>query len=103
MEGVEFEDEYNGSEFHIRSRRVLGEKTTPGMISFLMERGVAKNEKSAVILLGIGIAIFVGLSIMIIRSTLVTDTKLVVFDKYNRPILFEEYIEALERGEDLLQ
>lgn len=101
--GIEFEDDYSGSEFHIRSRKILGEKTTPGMVSFLMNRGIAKSEKTAVVYLIIGIIVFLTLSVMIIRTTFVKDVELVVYDKYNRPIPFEEYVTGLERGEDLLE
>jgi hypothetical protein len=96
--GIEFEEEYDGSEFHIRSRKLLGEKTTPTMITFLMDRGVAKTEKQALLIAVIMILIFLGVSIMIIRNTFVNDQPLEIVDKYGRSIPFDEYVIQLNAG-----
>jgi len=101
--GVEFEDEYQGSDFHIRSRRLLGEKTTPSMVSFVMNKGIVKTEKQAVIFLSILIGLFLLLSVFIIRTSLINNEPLRVVDKYGRTIPFEEYVDALAQGTDLLQ
>ena len=51
MGSIDFHEE---NEFHIRSRRLLGEPETPSMIRFLLRTGVVKNEKQAVsILIGV--------------------------------------------------
>jgi hypothetical protein len=96
--GIEFEDEYDGSEFHIRSRKILGERVTPGMITFLIDRGVAKNEKQALTISIVLICIFVSISIFIIRSTLVHDTPIQIVDKYGRTITYDEYVVQLKKG-----
>jgi hypothetical protein len=90
--GIEFEEEYNGSDFHIRSRKLLGEKTTPSMITFLMDRGVAKSEKQAFIISLVAILIFISLSIFIIRTSFVNNEPIRVVDKYGRSIPFEDYV-----------
>ena len=96
--GIEFEEEYDGSEFHIRSRKLLGEKTTPTLITFLMDRGVAKSEKQAFYISITCIVIFLSVSVWIIRSTVVNDTPLQVVDKYGRSIPFDEFIEQVNQG-----
>lgn len=96
--GVEFEDEYDGSEFHIRSRKILGESVTPGMIVFLMDRGLAKNEKQAFTISLVLIGIFLITSIFIIRTTLVNDKPIQIVDKYGRVITYDEYVVQLKKG-----
>lgn len=90
--GIEFEEEYDGSNFHIRSRKLLGEKTTPTMITFLIDRGVAKSEKQAFFIAITLIIIFISLSIFIIRGTLVNNEPIRVVDKYGRSIPFDDYV-----------
>ena len=46
MSQVVFED----NDFHIRSRRIFGEPETPTMVKFLLNHGIAKNEKQALYL-----------------------------------------------------
>jgi len=96
--GIEFEEEYDGSEFHIRSRKILGEKTTPTMINFLIDRGVVKTEKQALGLSVLAIVIFLSISVFIIRSSLVNDTPLEVVDKYGRTIPFDEFVTQINEG-----
>jgi len=96
--GIEFEEEYDGSEFHIRSRKILGEKTTPTMINFLIDRGVVKTEKQALGLSILTIVIFLSISVFIIRSSLVNDTPLEVVDKYGRTIPFDEFVTQINEG-----
>ncbi|MEY2641043.1 MAG: hypothetical protein RL150_436 [Candidatus Parcubacteria bacterium] len=93
--GIEFEEEYNGSDFHIRSRKLLGEKTTPTMITFLIDRGVAKSEKQAFIISIALIVIFISLSVFIIRVSLVNNEPIKVIDKYGRSIPFDDYVQQL--------
>ncbi len=96
--GIEFEEEYDGSEFRIRSRKLLGEKTTPTMINFLIDRGVAKTEKQALVIAVVVIILFLGISITIIRNTFVNDQPLEVVDKYGRTIPFDEYVTQIKAG-----
>lgn len=96
--GIEFDDEYDGSEFHIRSRKILGERVTPGMITFLIDRGLVKNEKQALIVSIILICIFLSISIFIIRTTLVDNTPIQIVDKYGRTITYDEYVRQLKKG-----
>lgn len=96
--GIEFEEEYDGSEFHIRSRKLLGGKTTPTMINFLIDRGVAKTEKQALVLSLVVILLFLGISIFIIRNTFVNNEPLEIVDKYGRSIPFNEYVDQLNQG-----
>lgn len=96
--GIEFEDEYNGSEFHIRSRKILGESVTPGMITFLIDRGLVKNEKQALIVSLVLIMIFISISVFIIRTTLVDNTPIQIVDKYGRTVTYDEYVTQLKKG-----
>lgn len=96
---IQFEDEYGESGFHIRSRKILGEPTTPTMVNFLLNKGIVKNEKQATIILLICIFVFLGLSIFILRNSLVNDEQLIYVDKYGREIPFEDYIELINKGQ----
>lgn len=40
--------QFDESQFKIRSRRLLGEPQVPGMIRFLVTKGIVKTEKQAV-------------------------------------------------------
>jgi len=55
-----------GPEFHIKSRRILGEPETPTMIRLLLKTGAAKNEKQAVTILVIAVLFMVVATILII-------------------------------------
>ena len=100
---IQFDNEYENSDFHIRSRKILGEPTTPTMINFLLNKGVVKTEKQATILLGISIVIFISISIFIIRSAVSTNEELIVVNKFGQQIPFDNYIEMLGRGDDPLK
>ena len=48
------EVQFDESQFKLRSRRILGEPEIPGMIKFLVVKGIVKTEKQAVgIMLGV--------------------------------------------------
>lgn len=97
-EDIQFEDEYGDAKFHIRSRKILGEPTTPTMVNFLLNKGIVKNEKQAVIVLISTIVVFMSLSIFIIDRSLNNDAPLIFVNKYGQQIPFEEYAEMINRG-----
>ena len=97
---IQFEEEYGDSRFHIRSRKLLGEPTTPTMVSFLLKKNIVKTEKQALIALSCAIVLFLGLSTFIIHSSLAPKEELVIVNKYGQKIPFDVYIDKLNRGED---
>jgi hypothetical protein len=97
-EDIQFEDEYGDSKFHIRSRKILGEPTTPAMVNFLLTKKIVKNEKQAVIVLVCAITLFLGLSIFIIDKSINNNEPLIVVNKYGQQIPFEQYVEMINKG-----
>ncbi|MFA7193959.1 MAG: hypothetical protein WC087_03530 [Candidatus Paceibacterota bacterium] len=97
-EDIQFEEEYGDSKFHIRSRKLLGEPTTPAMVNFLISKRVAKDEKQALIILISAIVVFLGLSIFIIDKSINNDEELIIVNKYGQQIPFNEYVEMLNQG-----
>lgn len=95
---IQFDEEYGNSNFHIRSRKILGEPTTPSMITFLLKKKIAKNEKQATIILLLIIVLFLGLSSFIIYRTIHKSKELVIVNKYGQEIPFDTYVEMLNRG-----
>lgn len=95
---IQFEEDYGDSGFHIRSRKLLGEPTTPTMINFLLQKKIVKNEKQAMIVLVILIVIFLSLSAFIIRSAITNNEELIIVNKYGQEIPFEDYIDMINRG-----
>lgn len=99
---VQFEEDFpqQDRQFKIRSRKILGQPTTPSIISFMLNKRIVKNEKQATIIILIIIAIFLSLSVWIIRANLGNPEELMVIDRYGQKITFDQYIEAINRGED---
>lgn len=95
---IQFEEEYGDSKFHIRSRKILGEPTTPAMVNFLISKNVAKDEKQALIILISAIVVFLALSIFIIDKSINNDEELIIVNKYGQQIPFNEYVEMLNQG-----
>lgn len=95
---IQFEEDYGDSGFHIRSRKLLGEPTTPTMINFLLQKKIAKDEKQAMVILVIVIIIFLSLSIFIINRSISNNEELIIVNKYGQEIPFEDYIDMLNRG-----
>ncbi len=59
MPDVQFNDETSQDLYQFRSRTILGEARTPGMVRWLMRHGLVKTEKGAgVILIIIAIIAF---------------------------------------------
>lgn len=98
MDRVDFIEQ---NEFHIKSRRIFGEPTTPSMISLLIKTGIAKTEKQALIILCslIAIVLSVTISILIARHT---PTSNVVVDQNGVSYTFQEYIGLVRQGKDPL-
>lgn len=97
---IQFEEDYGDSKFHIRSRKILGEPTTPTMINFLLEKKIVKTEKQALVALSCAIVVFLGLSVSIIHNSLSTNEELIIVNKYGQKIPFDVYVDKLNRGED---
>ena len=99
MGSIDFHEE---NEFHIRSRRLLGEPETPSMIRFLLRTGVVKNEKQAVsILIGV-ILVALSATFFIARGGVgnAGDGYIVGADGYKYD--FEEYVDLVNQGKDPL-
>ena len=80
MKGVDFIEK---NEFHIKSRKLFGDPTTPTMITILLKTGLAKNEKQALtILIGIIIAAL-SLTAWIANSQFNPPTSNLVIDQKN--------------------
>lgn len=99
---VQFEEDLIKNDFHIRSRKILGDPVTPGIISFLISKQIAKTERQATITIIIGIIIFLSISIWIVSNAIDTSGELIVIDRFGREISFDTYVEMLSRGEDPL-
>lgn len=97
---IQFEEEYGDSGFHIRSRKILGDPTTPTMINFLLQKKIVKDEKQAVVVLIVLIVIFLSLSSLILHSALSKKDELVIVNKYGQEIPFDDYVDMLNRGVD---
>ncbi len=95
---IQFEEDYGDSGFRIRSRKLLGEPTTPTMINFLLERKIANTEKQATIILVTFIVVFIGLSGFIINKSINNDEELIIVNRYGQEIPFDNYVEMLNRG-----
>ena len=99
MDRVDFLEK---NEFHIRSRKLFGDPTTPTMITILLKTGVVKNEKQALaILLGI-IAITLTLASILLYSRITPSTHTLITDQQGNVYTFEQYIELVRNGKDPL-
>lgn len=99
MSNVDFLEK---NEFHIRSRKLFGDPTTPTMISILLKTGLAKNEKQAAgILLSI-IAITLTLTSVLIHLRFNQPIDNTITDQYGNIYTFEQYIELVRQGNDPL-
>jgi hypothetical protein len=93
MSQVVFED----NDFHIRSRRIFGEPETPTMVKFLLNHGIAKNEKQALyILIGV-IIVSLLIPFYILFHNLTTSD--VVRLKNGKIIEIHEFVRKLKTGE----
>lgn len=100
MKSVEFEED--NSDFHIKSRSLLGEPETPTMIKFLLKTGMAKNEKQALIILIICIVVALSAAFFIFQGRNGAREAYVV-DQYGTRYEMEEYISLVKAGRDPLR
>jgi hypothetical protein len=90
------------NEFHINSRKLFCDPTTPTMVSLLLKSGIAKNEKqAAAILLGI-IAITLTCTASLIYFRIAPPTNTTITDQYGNVYTFEQYVELVRQGKDPL-
>jgi hypothetical protein len=98
MDRVDFIEQ---NEFHIKSRKLLGDPTTPTMIRVLLRTGLAKNEKQALIILLSLIGVTLTLTCTLIYSRSIPSNNLVI-DKAGNSYTFDQYIELVRAGKDPL-
>lgn len=98
MDRIDFIEQ---NEFHIKSRKLFGEPTTPTMIRILLRTGIAHNEKQAVFILAFIVLATLSLTFGIIhaRNTPASST---VTDQAGNSYTFEQYIELVRAGKDPL-
>ncbi len=90
------------NEFHISSRKLFCDPTTPPMIMLLLKVGIAKNEKqAAAILLGI-IAVALTCTASLIYFRIAPPTDNTITDQYGNVYTFEQYVELVRQGKDPL-
>lgn len=95
---VEFEE--NNNEFHIRSRRLLGEPDTPGMVRILLKYGVVKNEKQALVVLVTLMLVAFSATFLLLRDdSSIKNAYVRGID--GRDYTAEEYVNLLENGIDV--
>ena len=91
------------NEFHIKSRRLLGEPTTPSMVRFLLRTGIVKNEKQALFVLMGMITVILILTFVIAKIFLIgPKAPNYIEDKFGNKYTPEQYIELLKQGKDPL-
>ncbi len=90
------------SEFHIRSRKLFGEPTTPTMISFLLKTGMAKNEKQALFILLGFIALTLTCTTVLLYFRINPPVSETITDKYGNTYTIEQYIDLVKQGKDPL-
>jgi hypothetical protein len=100
MNSVDFMED---NEFHIKSRRLLGEPTTPSMVRFLLRSGVVKNEKQALLVL-IGVVIAVLALTFYLGNILLgsPDGPTYIEDRFGNRYTPEEYVGYINKGIDPL-
>lgn len=99
MDRVDFIEQ---NEFHIKSRRILGDLETPTMIRILLKVGIVKTEKQALfVLLGVS-ALVLFFTIFLINARINPATSNIVVDTQGNTYTFEQYIELVRQGRDPL-
>lgn len=100
MDGIRFNEE---EEFHIKSRKLFGEPTTPSMVRFLLRFGIVKNEKQALIVLIIFVAIVIFITIYLSNVFLVSGGgPSYVKDRFGVKYTPEQYFKLRQEGKDPL-
>ena len=90
------------NEFHIRSRKIFGEPTTPTMITILVRSKIAKNEKQAIIILLSIIGLTLTLTSILLYFRINPSQSTTITDKYGNTYTFEQYIQLVRDGKDPL-
>jgi hypothetical protein len=91
------------NEFHIKSRQLLGEPTTPSMISFLIKHKVVKNEKQALFVLLVFVVVVIALTIYLANVLLGSPSAPgYVEDRFGNQYTPQEYFKLLGEGKDPL-
>lgn len=90
------------NEFHIKSRRLFGEPTTPTMIRILLRTGIAQNEKQALFILIAFTIIILTTTFMLINARLNPPSSNIVVDTQGNTYTFEQYIDLVRQGKDPL-
>lgn len=65
---VTFED----SKFKIKSRTILGKPEVPGLIKFLVNKKIVKNEKQAMLVMLISFILIIIISVILITQKTIT-------------------------------
>ena len=99
MDRVDFIEQ---NEFHIKSRRILGDLETPTMIRILLKVGIVKTEKQALFVLLAISALILFFTISLINARINPATSNIVVDAQGNTYTFEQYIELVRQGRDPL-
>lgn len=60
--------QFDESQFKLRSRKILGEPEVPAMIRVLVTKGIVKTERQAITFLLVIVAVFIAISVFIVKS-----------------------------------
>lgn len=99
MDRVDFIEK---NEFHIKSRKLFGEPTTPTMVIILLKTGIAKNEKQALAILLGSVAAILALTSWLLYTRINPATDNIVVDQSGNTYTFEQYIDLVRQGKDPL-
>lgn len=95
-------DFIENNQFHIKSRKLFGDPTTPTMIVILLKTGLAKNEKQALIILVGIILATLSLTAWVANSQFNPKVSDLVIDQQGNSYTFQEYIDLVKAGKDPL-
>jgi hypothetical protein len=99
MDRVDFIEK---NEFHIRSRKLFGEPTTPTMVVILLKTGIAKNEKQAFAILLTTVAVALALTSLLLYTRINSASSNTIVDQAGNTYTFDEYINLVRQGKDPL-
>lgn len=97
MDEIDFME---NNEFHVKSRKLLGEPQTPTMVNLLLRSGLVKTEKQALIVLIVFICLVFFLTLLILNRDNLRSDYVTAPDgtKYSA----EEFLRLVEKGIDPL-
>lgn len=100
MNTLEFMED---NDFHIKSRRLLGNPSIPSLIKFLIKNGIVKTEKQALFTVIGFILMIIFLTIWLANILLFnSNTPEFIEDRFGNKYTPEQYIEYLNKGQDPL-